>query len=202
MIKRYYKRDAQVIWPPVEVDRFKLPSPAPLRHGFVVAGRQTPYKSFDLAIEACDELKVPLIVIGDGPDHKRLEKLADRLPGRGTTFLTDVSDSGIVEHFQTALGFIFPTNVEDFGVVAVEAMAAGTPVIAYNKGGPLDYVVPNQTGLLFDRQSVKSLAAALETVLNKTWDYPAIAKHAQPFSVDAFRQHIQKYIKECLRERV
>ncbi len=95
MIKRYYRRDSSVIFPPVETDRFRLPGNAkpPLRHGFVIAGRQTPYKRFDLAIEACNELKVPLVVIGDGPDHKRLEKLA----GRSITFLTDVNDQQIVK---------------------------------------------------------------------------------------------------------
>lgn len=197
MIKRYYRREADVVWPPVQTDRFKLPAQPPLRHGFVVAGRQTPYKRLDLAIQACDELKVPLIVIGDGPEHRKLEKLA----GRSTTFLTNVNDNEIVDHFQSALGFIFPTNVEDFGVVAVEAMAAGTPVIAYNKGGPLDYVVPNKTGLLFERQTVKSLMTTLETALGKNWDYKAIAEHASQFSVAVFRRNMQNYIKDHLKER-
>jgi glycosyltransferase involved in cell wall biosynthesis len=197
MIKRYYKRESDVIFPPVETDRFKLHAKAPLRHGFVAAGRQTPYKRLDLAIQACDELKVPLIVIGDGPEHKKLEKMA----GRGTTFLTNVNDNEIVDHFQSALGFIFPTNVEDFGVVAVEAMAAGTPVIAYNKGGPLDYVVPNKTGLLFDKLTVKSLVSALQIAQSKNWDYPSIADRANEFSVAVFRKNMQNYIKHCLNER-
>ncbi len=203
MVKRHYKRDSHVIWPPVEVDRFRLrgQGQAPLRHGFVVAGRQTPYKRFDLAIQACDELKVPLIVVGDGPDHKRLERLANKLPGRGTTFLSGVSDHDIVEHFQTALGFIMP-NMDDFGIVAVEAMAAGTPVIAYNKGGSLDYVIPNKTGLFFERQTAKNLAGALETAASKNWDHPAIAEHTDRFSVASFRKNIQNYIKECLKGQV
>lgn len=202
LIKRYYRRDSTVIFPPVEVDRFKLRGQPPLRHGFVTGGRQTPYKRIDLAIQACDELKVPLIVIGDGPDHGRLERLAKKLPGRGTTFLTNVNDHDIAEHFQTALGFVFPTNVEDFGVVAVEAMAAGTPVIAYGKGGPLDYVVPNKTGLLFEKQTVASLRNALEAALNKTWDYSAIAEQAAPFSVEAFKKSIQEFIRDCLDKKV
>lgn len=91
-IKRYYKREAEVIHPPVEVERFKIKGKPQLRHGFVIAGRQTPYKRFDLAIEAADSLKLPLVVIGDGPDHGRLERLAKKLPCRSTTFLSNVKD--------------------------------------------------------------------------------------------------------------
>jgi glycosyltransferase involved in cell wall biosynthesis len=200
MIKRYYRRDSAVIHPPVETERFKLPAKPALRHGFVVAGRQTPYKRFDLAIRACDALGVPLIVIGDGPDHKRLEKLANKLPGRRTTFLTNVSDTDVVQHFQTALGFIMP-NMDDFGIVAVEALAAGTPVIAYNKGGSQDYIQPGKTGLFFDRQTTKNLSNALETAVNKTWDYQAIADSAAAFSVAEFKQSMQNYIKDCLAEK-
>lgn len=198
MIKRYYRRDSTVIFPPVEIERFRLRANAnpPLRHGFIVAGRQTPYKRFDLAIEACNELKVPLVIIGDGPDHKRLEKLA----GRSTTFLSNVNDLEMAGHFQSALGFIMP-NMDDFGIVAVEALAAGTPIIAYNKGGALDYVVPGKTGLFFEKQTVKQLSAALETALNKNFDYPAIAEHADKFSVTAFIKNIQDYITKCLSER-
>ncbi len=191
MIKRYYKREASVIFPPVETERFKLPAKPPLRHGFVVAGRQTPYKRIDLAVAACNELKVPLVVIGDGPEHKRLEKMA----GRNVVFLTSVNDYAIVDHFQTALGFIFPTNVEDFGVVAVEAMAAGTPVIAYAKGGPLDYVVPGKTGFLFEKLDVKSVVKALEATLAKPFNYEAIAEHAQQFSTAEFQKNVREFIK-------
>ncbi|HEY5442341.1 MAG TPA: glycosyltransferase [Candidatus Saccharimonadales bacterium] len=196
MIKRYYRRDSVVIAPPVETDRFKASGKAPLRHGFVTAGRQTPYKRFDLAVEACNELKIPLLVIGDGPEHRRLEKLG----GRGTTFLTNVNDSEIVAHFESALGFILP-NMDDFGIVAVEAMAAGTPVIAYNKGGALDYVIPGKTGLFFERQTVKSLTGVLETAASKSFDHQAIAEHAAQFSVAAFVKNIQAYIATCLKER-
>jgi glycosyltransferase involved in cell wall biosynthesis len=198
MIKRYYRRDSEVIFPPVEIDRFKLRGNAtpPLRHGFVVAGRQTPYKRFDLAIEACNELKVPLVIIGDGPDHKRLEKLA----GRSTTFLTNVNDAEMAGHFQSALGYIMP-NMDDFGIVAVEALAAGTPIIAYNKGGALDYVAPGRTGLLFERQTAKNLASALEMAAAKNWDYSAIAASAEQFSVEVFVKNMQNYIKACLSER-
>jgi glycosyltransferase involved in cell wall biosynthesis len=196
MVKQYYGRDSIVVHPPVETDRFKPAGKPPLRHGFVIAGRQTPYKRIDLAIEACNELKVPLIVIGDGPDHGRLERLA----GRNVTFLTNVNDHDIAGHFQSALGFIMP-NMDDFGIVAVEAMAAGTPVIAYQKGGALDYVVPGRTGLFFEQQTAKDLAAALELAMSKNFDYEAIARHATQFSVANFRKNLQATIDKFLAAR-
>ena len=196
MIKRYYRRESTIIFPPVETSRFQARDKSALRHGFIVAGRQTPYKRFDLAIAACNELKIPLVVIGDGPDHKRLEKLA----GRSTTFLTQVNDVEIVSHFATALAFIMP-NMDDFGIVAVEAMAAGTPIVAYNKGGAVDYVQPNKTGLFFERQTVKSLMNALEIAAAKNWDYSAIASQAEQFSVTHFTQSMQNYINDRLAER-
>ncbi len=202
MIKRFYRRDSTVIFPPVQTDRFKRPgnTTPPLRHGFVVAGRQTPYKRIDLAIEACDELKVPLVVIGDGPDHKRLVSLAKKLPGRRTTFLANVNDQEIVDHFESALGFIMP-NMDDFGIVAVEAMAAGTPVIAYNKGGALDYVLPGKTGLFFEKQTAKNLAPVLQSATTKSFDYRAIMEQAAMFSVATFSKSMASYIKQCLAER-
>jgi glycosyltransferase involved in cell wall biosynthesis len=194
-IKKIYKIEAFVIYPPIEVNRFKITGTPPLRHGLVIAGRQTPYKKIDLAIEACNDLKVPLVVIGDGPDHKRLEKLA----GRQTTFLTNVKDSEMPNHFQSSLAFIMP-NADDFGIVAVEAMAAGTPVIAYNKGGSADYMIQNKTGVLFEKQTVKSLTKAIETAINKNFDYDFIAKHAQQFSAEVFRKNIKQFIETNYKE--
>ncbi|HXE10091.1 MAG TPA: glycosyltransferase, partial [Verrucomicrobiae bacterium] len=148
---------------------------------------------FDLAIEACNELKVPLIVIGDGPDHGRLERLA----GRSVTFLTNTTDFELAGHFQSAIGYIMP-NMDDFGIVAVEAMAAGTPVIAYNKGGALDYVEPGKTGLFFERQTAKQLTGALETAMNRSFDHTAIAEQANRFSEAVFTKTLKDYIKTCL----
>ena len=196
MIKKYYRRDSSVIHPPVDTERFKISGKAPLRHGLLVAGRQTPYKRFDLAIEACNELKVPLVVIGNGPDHKRLEKLA----GRSVTFLSNVGDHEMAAHFQSALAFIMP-NMDDFGIVAVEALSAGTPVIAYQKGGALDYIKEGRNGAFFDKQTVKSLIAAMETVLAKSFNHTSIAEQTQQFSVPVFRQDMREFIQTCLKDK-
>ena len=198
MILKYYKRDSTIVFPPVEIDRFKQRGKTEPRHGFVVAGRQAPYKRIDLAIAACNELKVPLVVIGTGPEHRRLRKMAER----NITFLTNVSDLEMINHFQTALAFIFPSNTEDFGIVPVEAMAAGTPVVAYNKGGPLDYVIPGKTGFLFNKLTAASVVKAIEAVQAKNFNYEAIAEHANNFSVTMFRKNMKAIIKEALAKGI
>lgn len=162
-----------------------------------MTGRQTPYKRIDLAVAACNELKVPLVVIGNGPEHRRLEKLAQR----NVTFLTNVSDTEMVNHLQTALAFIFPTNTEDFGIAGVEAMAAGTPVVAYGKGGPLDYVIPGKTGFLFNKLRVDSVVKAIEAVQAKNFNYEAITEHANTFSVDMFKKNMKTIIKEIVTKK-
>jgi glycosyltransferase involved in cell wall biosynthesis len=191
MIKKYYKRESTVVFPPVDVDRFKLPAEPPLRHGFVAAGRQTPYKRIDLAVAACTKLNVPLVVIGTGPEHRKLERMA----GRSVIFLSNVTDEEMVNHFQTATALLFPTNIEDFGVTGVEAMAAGTPVIAYNEGGPLDYVVPGKTGLFFDKQDVKSLIKTIEGFEPSQYDSQKITESVKRFSVKEFRQSMLDFIR-------
>jgi glycosyltransferase involved in cell wall biosynthesis len=197
MIKRYYKRDSVVVFPPVDTDRFKIRGKAPLRHGLVVAGRQTPYKRIDLAVAAVSEMNVPLIVIGNGPDHRKLEKMA----GRNVTFLTGVNDLDIVNHFQTALAFIMP-NMDDFGIVAVEALAAGTPLIAYEKGGALDYVEPGKTGVFFSKPTVRNLTNAVEAALAKNWNYDAIGESAETYSVAAFSKNMQRIIKDAIAGKI
>lgn len=195
MIEKYYKRESTVIHPPVDIERFKQTGAPVQRHGFVTAGRQTPYKRIDLAVAACTELNVPLVVIGNGPEHSKLKKLA----GRSVIFLTRVPDEEIPVHFQSALGFIFPTNVEDFGVTGVEAMAAGTPVIAYKDGGPRDYVIPGQTGLFFDKQTTKSLVKTLQDFNPERFDPKVIKREAANFSVETFRTNIQNFIKQKIK---
>ncbi|MHB1864837.1 MAG: glycosyltransferase [Candidatus Saccharimonadales bacterium] len=193
-IKKYYKRDAVIIYPPVDIERFKLKANPPSRHGFVIAGRQVPYKRIDLAILACNKLKVPLIVIGNGPMHKKLVKMA----GRTITFLTDVNDINITQHFQSSLGFIFP-SADDFGIVAVEALAAGTPLVAYKGGGALDYVVEGKNGVFFEKQTVASLTSAIEKVIKKNFDYKEISKSADKYSPERFKREISEFVKQVVK---
>jgi glycosyltransferase involved in cell wall biosynthesis len=188
MIKKYYRRDSIVVFPPVDIDRFKV-SKEELRHGFVTAGRQTPYKRIDLAVAACTELNLPLVVIGNGPEHRKLEKMA----GRSVTFLTNTNDESLANHFRTALAFIFP-GMDDFGITPIEAMAASTPVIAYSKGGALDYVIENKTGTFFDKQTTKSLVRALEDFNPGRYKSADLLAKASEFSPAVFRTNIQEVI--------
>lgn len=187
-IKKYYGRDSAVVHPPVEVERFK-PKAKANRQGFLIAGRQTPYKRFDLAVAACSKLGLPLKVIGNGPDHQRLVKMA----GPRVVFLPNVAEKEMAWHFQQAEGFIFP-GLDDFGIVAVEAMAAGTPVIAFRGGGALDYVIEGKTGVFFERQDPESLADALSRFSSLKFKESIIKSKASGFSPEEFRKNINKFI--------
>ena len=189
-IKKYYGRRSTVVHPPVYFERFtKSKHQVIKRHGFVISGRQTPYKRFDLAVLACNELDLPLTVIGTGPDHRRLRALA----GPTVTFLGKVSDEVVEEEFAHAEALIFP-GLDDFGITPVEAMASGTPVIAYKAGGALDYVEPNVTGEFFPRQTVDSLVNSLKYFQTRTYSAPRITAHAKQFAAEHFRTKMTKYL--------
>jgi len=188
-IKKYYGRTSEIIHPPVDIDRFENTKAAG-RHGFVVAGRQTPYKRIDLAVAACTTLGLPLTVIGEGPDNEKLKKIA----GPTINFSGHLTDEVIALEFASAQGFIFP-GLDDFGITPVEAMAAGTPVIAYKAGGALDYIMPGKTGEFFDEQSVESLIEALNNFKTEKYKSDTLKKHAEKFSRQAFEKKLSGYLK-------
>jgi glycosyltransferase involved in cell wall biosynthesis len=190
-IKKYYGRDSTVVWPAVEVSRFESQSSnSAKRTGFAIWGRHVPYKRFDLAIEACNKLKLPLTVVGTGPETEKLKKLA----GPTVTFAGRAPDEELAEIAQSAKAFIFPGE-EDFGISPVEALAAGTPVIAYRSGGAKDYVVEGETGHFFGTQSVESLVKALEEFETMKFNTTQIARFADKFSPERFRSEVSSFIK-------
>lgn len=193
-IKKYYNRDAAVIFPPVDTTRFK-PLAHKTRHGFVIASRQVPQKKFDLAIEACNRLKLPLLVLGKGPEHERLVAMG----GPTITFKEHVTDAEMETYLATAEGFLWPC-FDDFGIVAVEAIASGTPVIAFKAGGSLDYVIPGKTGLFFEQQTVESLMNVLQDFPNHSFDHAAIAQTAQNFSPHLFQERMSAFVSESVSE--
>jgi glycosyltransferase involved in cell wall biosynthesis len=192
-IKKYYGKPSTIIYPPVDVNRF-TPKPTGERRGYVLWGRHVPYKRFDLAIEACNYLKAPLTIIGSGPDTDRLKRLA----GPTITFTGRISDEELVRRAQSAKAFLFP-NEEDFGISAVEALAAGTPVIAYAKGGALDIVQDGETGVLFKDQTVDSLIEAMEKA-DKIKFLPAtLHRKAKRFDKGLFATKVQKIVEDAAR---
>lgn len=192
-IKKYYHRDSEIIHPPVDIERFEK-AKAPKRSGFVVAGRHTPYKKLDLAVQACTNLNLLLTVIGDGPDHQKLVDMA----GPTVTFAGKVADHDMPSYFAAAEAFIFP-NLDDFGITPVEAMAAGTPVIAYKAGGALDYVVPGKTGEFFTKQTAESLQKTLADFKPAKYSSGDIKKHSQSFSRANFQKRLSNYIRTVLQ---
>lgn len=187
-IKKYYGRDAEVIHPPVDVERYKSNGNQP-RSGFVTAGRQTPYKKIDLAVTAANSIGAKLLVIGNGPQHSKLVRLAEP-----NVSFTQATDEQMINHFQEAEAFIFP-GIDDFGIIAVEALAAGTPVIAYKAGGALDYIKDGQNGLFFDHSSADSLAKVMTKFEAKNFDHQAVAKSAGAFAPSNFKRQFEIFVK-------
>lgn len=192
-IKKYYGRDSEVIFPPVDTKRFAATTDKKTkRRGFIVWGRHVPYKRFDLAIQACNALKLPLTVVGSGPDTERLQSLA----GETITFAGRVSDEELVRLAHVHEAFIFP-NEEDFGIAAVEALAAGLPVIAYKKGGALDIVEDGVNGLFFVSQDGIDLQNALMEVPKRKFSEAKVAKSAEKFTVEKFDEKIQAFVRDA-----
>lgn len=192
-IKQYYGRSSTVIHPPVDIDRF-TPPPHTEREGYILWGRHVPYKRFDLAIEACNSLLRPLTVIGSGPDTDRLKALA----GPTIEFTGRLSDEDLVARAQHASAFLFP-NEEDFGISAVEALAAGTPVIGYAKGGVLDIVQEGETGVLFNDQTIEGLAAAIERFEALSFLPATLHRKSKRFAPSLFDQKLRKIITSHIK---
>ena len=191
-IREYYGKSSVVIHPPVDAERFtKLSKPLAKRSGYVALGRQVPYKRIDLAVAACTSLKLPLTVIGSGSEHDRLVAMA----GPTVEFVTDATDEAVAAYLASARGFIFPTE-EDFGIVQVEALAAGTPVIAYASGGSEDIVKDGEGGITFDAQDSISLQNALMRAEKSSFDPAKLQRIAKRFHRSLFVTKIRKIVTD------
>jgi glycosyltransferase involved in cell wall biosynthesis len=190
-IKKYYGRPSTVIYPPVETKRF---SPARTRGDYYVTmGRQLPNKRFDLAVSACTTLDVPLKVYGNGPMHDELVALAGPTVSFYTDRFGDASDAALEEAINHAKGFIFPSD-EDFGIVTVEALAAGAPVIGYRNGGTLDIVTDGETGVLFDNQTVEDVVEAIKRADTIQWFPSKLSRTATRFDAGLFATKLRKIV--------
>ena len=195
-INKAYRRDSVVIFPPVDLDAFAI-EPAPTGDFYLVAGQLVPYKRVDLAIAACTRLGRRLVVVGTGSEAERLRKGA----GPTVEFRGWASNDELRSLYANCRALLFPGE-EDFGIVPLEAMASGRPVIAFGSGGALDTVVEGQTGTFFDRQSVESLAAAVLQFERQEarFDPQAIRQHARRFGRNVFRTRLKTYIDACMTE--
>jgi glycosyltransferase involved in cell wall biosynthesis len=191
-ILRFYDRKSAIIYPSIAVDSFQTSDE--VGGYFLTASRLIPYKRIDLAIEACNRLKLPLKVVGDGRSRAALERLA----GPTIEFLGKVDDPTLHRLYARCRAFIFPGE-EDFGLTPIEAQASGRPVIAYGRGGTLETIVANETGIFFPEQSVDSLAHALEGFDHRAFDPQRIRAHARDtFDISVFRRRFLDYCREAV----
>jgi UDP-N-acetylmuramyl pentapeptide phosphotransferase/UDP-N-acetylglucosamine-1-phosphate transferase/glycosyltransferase involved in cell wall biosynthesis len=188
-IQKVYRRRAQTIYPPVDIDGFTLHNKK--EDFYVTASRLVPYKRIDLIIDAFRELPDRrLFVIGEGPEMEKLVAKA----GPNVHLIGYQSSDRLRQYLQRARAFIFAAE-EDFGIAPVEAQACGTPVIAFGRGGATESVIHGQTGLLFNEQTVKSLTQAITDFEAREWDPALIRKNAERFSIPEFREKFSRIVK-------
>src|SRR5271168_1708251 len=186
-IQRAYGRTAEVIHPPVDVDRFH-PS-AEQEDYYLVLARLVSYKRIDLAIDACSVLGRRLLVMGDGPDRARLMAKA----GPTIQFLSYVSDAEVEHYAARCRALIFPGE-EDFGMAPLEVAAAGRPTIAYRAGGAKETIVDGVTGVFFDRQEPAYLARAIERCEQVEWSAQTLRRYAEGFGIDVFQSRFRQFL--------
>ncbi|HXZ05612.1 MAG TPA: glycosyltransferase [Ktedonobacteraceae bacterium] len=194
-IKKFYRRDAIVIPPPVEVSRFTFDVTIQPEDYFLIVSRFMPYKRIDLAIEACNLLQLPLVIIGTGRDENRLRSLA----GPSIRFTGRLSDEEILHYYSHCRALILPGE-EDFGITPLEAQASGRPVIAFAAGGALASVIDNVTGTFFHKQTVESLVAVLASFDERRYDSQTIRNHALEFDLPRFHRRILQFIEAKMSE--
>ncbi len=191
-IRKYYRREAEVVYPPVSIENYSIGTGSP--EYYLTVSALVPYKRVDLAIQTCRRLGVKLLVVGDGPERSRLQKMA----GKETEFLGWVNQKELTGLYQNAIALLYPGE-EDFGIAPVEAQACGVPVIAYGYGGALDTVIPNgaeQTGIYFYEQTPEALTQAMKQLEANRLDPQVIRKHGEKFSRERFRNEMSDIIVE------
>jgi glycosyltransferase involved in cell wall biosynthesis len=193
-IWRYYHREATVIHPPVDTENFQ-PGRNPSKDYFLTVSALVPYKENELLIEAFNQSGDRLIIVGKGPEEKKLKRMA----AKNIEFKKDVSHEDLVKLFQNTAAFVY-AGVEDFGIVFVEAQACGIPVVAYKKGGVLD-IVNEESGILFDQQTTAALLDAIDKIKKTDFNPSFIRENSLKFSRQHFKQNFVTYFEE-INEKV
>lgn len=187
-IRRFYGRESELVYPPVNTS-FYTPGPAGDDGFDLVVSALVPYKRVDLAVRAYTKLGRPLKVIGTGTEHDALRRVA----GPQVEFLGWRDDATVRDYYRRCRLLVFPGE-EDFGIVPLEAMACGKPVVAYARGGALETIDPARSGVLFADQTESGLLAALETAAARTWNPAAIRTHSEQFAAERFIGGMQRLI--------
>lgn len=196
-ISKYYKRDASVVFPPVEVDKFKLERNK--KDYYITTSRQVNWKKLDLAVEAFSKNGKKLVLVGGGAEHQKLVELAG--DAKNIEFIPRISDplelSKIVAE---AKGFVFP-SLEPFGIAPIEALATGTPVLAFNQGGAQDYIKDGENGVFFNEQSSSAILKAVEKFEKISFDAKKVSESAKKFSKENFKKNFEEEIKRNFNEK-
>jgi glycosyltransferase involved in cell wall biosynthesis len=195
-IKRYYRREAVVIPPPVDVDAFEIVDQKELGDYYLMAGELVAYKRPDLAVQAFNQMNAKLVVIGGGDMLNEIRRIA----GPSITVMGPQPFNMLRHHYARCRALIFPGE-EDFGIVPVEAMASGRPIIAYGRGGATETVVPNLSGIFFEEQTVEAIIEAERTFRNLTFSPEKIAEHARIFRPSQFVSKMSSYISQLMEQR-
>ncbi|TXH08310.1 MAG: glycosyltransferase family 4 protein [Candidatus Moraniibacteriota bacterium] len=196
-IAKYYRKESDVIHPPVEVARFRVASASGVKGYYLMVGRLIAYKRHDIAIEAFNRMKLPLKIIGRGPELERLKKLA----GPTIEFLGRVPDEELPKYYAECQAFIFPQE-EDFGIVAEEAFASGRPVIAYRGGDIVEHLEEGKMGEFFDEQTADALVHAMERFRGRSYDSALIRSKAERFDKERFKARISDLVEHLVREHL
>ena len=186
-IKQCYGREATIIPPPIDVERFSIDEPD--EDFYLLLSRLNPYKRLDVAIEACKKLDRPLVVIGDGAAREELEKIA----GKQTRFLGRQPDEVVAQYAGRCRALIFPGE-EDFGMTPLETNSAGRPIIAFRGGGATETVVEGKTGVFFNEQTPESLIGAIEEFESLSFDRLMLRRHAEKFDRKVFASRIREFV--------
>jgi len=195
-IKKFYRASSQVVYPGVDTKKFKINKKSDY---FIIISRLSKYKKIDLAIKAFNRLNDRLLIIGAGPERRRLETMSRK----NIQFLGFKPDQVVRSYYSRARALIHPQE-EDFGLTPIEAMASGTPVIAYHRGGALESIKENKTGLFFKKQTAEDLVKAIERFkrTEKRFDQRKIKEYSQRFSTDRFNKEFSIKVKELCNKYV
>jgi len=188
-IEKYYRRQADVIHPPVDTQFFQPGGATSQKDYFLIVSALVPYKRIDLAIEVFNRKGLPLKIVGTGPDYKKLKKSAHS----NVQFLGSLAPNDLLQTYQGARALFLPGE-EDFGIAALEAQACGVPVIACGRGGALETVISEKTGLFFSELSVESLRGALDKFESFEFNKKTIRANAMNFSRETFKEKISSYL--------